>query len=605
MRQATRRKLAAVLGGAAFLAGLFQAADARACGCFAPPDPSVPIVQAGERILFSVQDGEVTAHIQIQYAGGSGEFGWILPLPSVPTLDLGTDELFLQLTNTTQPKYTLNRVYEGNCSFDPSKNGFGGGFAAPQAAAGDTNAGGARTDNPASYNPLVYQDSVGPYDYAVLKADRKQEMIDWLNNNHYFIPVGTNDVVDTYIRPGAFFLALKLKSGNDTGDLQPVVLKYQSDLPMIPIVLTSVAAQDDMGIQVWMLGEGRAIPRNYYHTVINDAKIDWIGAGQNYNDVIIAATHEAPDRHTFVTEYAGSSGVMQKQLNYDGRFGTAAELATQPDEITFVDYLNNHGYAISQGNSGGFGGPGAFNGASVFSTQLVSILTKYIPVPDALTAQGITASQFYQGIDYYLGEYRSSNPQDFANYTTNFQPQMMADEIDMRVIQPTLNAGKLFDQSGYLTRLYTTLSGIDMTADPVFSYNVGLGDVNNTHSGSLTYHCGFNADSPVGVTPATLVTESGWRIYYPDGTGETFSGFIGPPPAGSFSAPQGPYSARIETLAEEGAPTVDTDNTGKIQGQLPSAGCTVAGSAAAPGAQAGFGVLFALTLLGLVLRRRS
>ncbi len=114
-------------------------------------------------------------------------------------------------------------------------------------------------------------------------------MLAWLNTNHYFVPTGTADAVSAYIHPGAYFLALKLKKGNDTGNLQPVVVHYGSDLPMIPIVLTSVAANPHMGIQVWMLGAGRAIPRNYYHTVINDAKLDWLGAGQNYNDVIIAA----------------------------------------------------------------------------------------------------------------------------------------------------------------------------------------------------------------------------------------------------------------------------------------------------------------------------
>ena len=49
-------------------------------------------------------------------------------------------------------------------------------------------------------------------------------------------------VVGPYIRPGAYFLALKLRPGESAGDLQPVVLRYRSDLPMIPIVLTQVAA---------------------------------------------------------------------------------------------------------------------------------------------------------------------------------------------------------------------------------------------------------------------------------------------------------------------------------------------------------------------------
>src|SRR4051794_39605668 len=95
---------------------LFCSQRAEACGCFTPPDPTVPVVQAGERILFAVQNGEVTAHVQVQYSGASGaEFGWLLPLPSVPTLELGTDELFAQLTSTTQPRYRMDTRFGQEC----------------------------------------------------------------------------------------------------------------------------------------------------------------------------------------------------------------------------------------------------------------------------------------------------------------------------------------------------------------------------------------------------------------------------------------------------------------------------------------------------------
>src|SRR5262245_59985115 len=95
-----------VAGGLALASVFVSARVASACGCFTPPDPSVPIVQAGERILFSIDNGTVTAHIQIQYAGDAKDFGWLLPLPSVPApLQLGTDELFTTLISNTQPKY--------------------------------------------------------------------------------------------------------------------------------------------------------------------------------------------------------------------------------------------------------------------------------------------------------------------------------------------------------------------------------------------------------------------------------------------------------------------------------------------------------------------
>ena len=67
------------VGASAALAGslsLYLAGPPRAeaCGCFTPPDPSVPIVQAGENIAFEIENGVVTAHIQIQYSGPAAEF---------------------------------------------------------------------------------------------------------------------------------------------------------------------------------------------------------------------------------------------------------------------------------------------------------------------------------------------------------------------------------------------------------------------------------------------------------------------------------------------------------------------------------------------------
>jgi len=456
----------------------------------------------------------------------------------VPTLELGTDELFNQLTAQTQPKYKVNRVYEGNCSFDPSRFG-GGGFnnSTPTAAPGEGDISG-KDQGP---SVLVIQDSIGPYDYAVLRADSKDDMLNWLTTNHYFVPAGTDETVGPYIRPGAFFLALRLRSGTSSGDLQPVVVQYASDLPMIPIVLTSTGAKPNMGIQVWMLGAGRAIPRNYYHTVINDALLDWVNGSQNYNDVIIKASGEAPGKHTFVTEYAGKSDVMKNILNPPGRFGNVVELAQQNDEISFVTYLTSHQFS--------------------FTSQLLAILGRSIPVPAQLAQQGVTPAIFYSNISYYLGFYRQQNPQQFVGYTTSFDPGAMATEINDRVVKPTLAAGALFDKFPYLTRLYTSLSPEDINKDPVFSFNPDLPGWSNVHEGTLTYHCGLIGNGNQANTPATLRTASGWVISYPYGAtaAQAISGL--------------PASERVEVLREAGAPEIITDNTSAINHDLGSSGC--------------------------------
>ncbi|MBL8918771.1 MAG: DUF2330 domain-containing protein [Myxococcaceae bacterium] len=524
------------------------AGRAEACGCFAPPDPTVPVVQAGERILFATANGQVTAHIQIQYAGDAKDFGWLLPVPSIPTLKVGTEELFTQLIATTQPRYFVQVRATGNCS-----GLFPGGFAnaAPSArGAEDAEFGGGGS-------PLVIQSSIGPYDYAVLKADDKTAMLKWLADNRYFIPVGTEDVVGPYIRQGAFFLALKLQSGKSAGDIQPVVLQYPSDLPMIPIILTSVAAQPNMGIQVWMLGNGRAIPRNYRHVVINDSQLDWFNSAQNYNDVVIKAVSEAPEKHAFVTEYAGTSDVMKDVLDGPTRFGSQAALAALTDPAAFVEYLFENGYAPVPPNQGGRFAPSQ----QVLPPNLKALVLGAIPFPSGL--KGVTTEdQFLSQLRFYLGDYRTRNPGLFVGYQTNFVAASLAGEIFEKVVKPAREAGALFKQYPTLTRLYTTLSPQDMTRDPVFSYNPSLPEVSRDHNATYEVNCGIAGSQ--FTSPGRLITEQGWSIKYPNGRSSD--------PERALA--QGPSALRVETLAEEGAPIVDLDNTAPIRQVQGCGGCS-------------------------------
>src|SRR5262249_19764578 len=70
-------------------------------------------------------------------------------------------------------------------------------------------------------------------------------------------------------------------------------------------------------------------------------------------------------------------------------------------------------------------------------------------------------------------------------------------------------------------------------------------------NGTLVYHC--NGDSLSAYTPATIHTEQGHFIPYPDGL-----------PVFGRPSIAAPYSERIETLPEEGNPATIADNTSRI-----------------------------------------
>src|SRR5262249_13162544 len=156
----------------------------------------------------------------------------------------------------------------------------------------------------------------------------------------------------------------------------------------------------------------------------------------------------------------------------------------------------------------------------------------------------------YQQLSYYLMEYPKYQPGALEGWPgITFDAAQMAKDVDERVIQPTKAASKLFDDFSIMTRLYTTLSPQDMTLDPVFSYNSKLPYIANEHAAVVTYYCGYQGTKDQFTTPARLVTEQGWAVDYPDGTGPT-------PTVPQAVVGATGYAARVEILKEEGMPNV-------------------------------------------------
>lgn len=587
----------------ALLGAALLPSRALACGCFAPPDVATPLLQAGEKIVFVLGNGQIEMHVQLRYSGRSGDFGWLLPLPSVPKtasgqdgIDIGADELFDQLESRTRPYYILTRQAPfcgGGSSSAPAPGcgGSGPGCGSSYIYGGaDPGWGEGSSDVLNQPKPLVKQDSVGPYEFAILRADNKDALLQWLMQSGYVVPAGTDQVLAPYIRPGAYILALKLRAGASAGDLQPVVLRYASDLPMIPITLTSTAAVPLMQIQVWVLAGARAIPRNYHHVELNELQLDWLNQVENYADVAAKAIAEAPKKHAFLTEFARSSEIMKGALDTPDRFSGLATLSSERDPVRAIQSL----MPTVQSEIGSGITPIAYTRIErgfALNGQLFSVLGAHVPMPRALAQSGLSPQDYYQKIDHYLRTDRARNPSLYADIETKlqqFDPAALRRDLDERIVQPTLRAGALFKNPAlsFLTRLYTALSPEDMTADPVFSLSSEPSYVSNIHRATLEQGC-----SGGGV----LTTESGSR-YEP--SAQEFD-------TRSYSARGAPYSLRTETLRESGPPELLTDNRGAIQNALsaPSRGCTTADRRSRAN-HAAFPVLIQIALVALLFRRR-
>ncbi len=549
---------------------LTPATPAQACGglfCSA----SAPVNQAAERIIFSKNaDGTVTAVVQIQYEGPSEEFAWVLPVPGVPDIQVSSDLAFTRLQLASNPQYNLTTRVEGECLDDGSRVNFPSGFLDNDAEFGGGGAGGS---GGGGINVLA-RGNVGPYDYVVIQPEGIFDQVgdvavEWLTDEGYDVvppggdPDDISELLGSYLEGGMNLIAFRLTKGNDEGTIRPIRMTYVSDQPMIPIRPTAVAANDDMGVMVWVLGESRAVPVNYRSLELNEALIDWLTGGTNYNQVVVAAGNEAGGQG-FVTERAGPGDGYENVVVTDFERDQWGQLQRDLPILSSEEVLvQSARFALWDGYLG--------------------VLEDFLPAEE---------------LDAFVQCPQCGNP------LTPFNTESFMDALSTDVIAPMLETSELLASRPYVTRFYTTLSAPEMDLDPLFDFNADLEDVTNVHGAERVIEC----------DPSITFSEAPSRVELDDGRvvrllpGAT----TWPWSPSEDGAP--PANAIVAQLSTSGPGTVVTDNAAAIEQALAQHNASVpkiertelttAGCAVGP-KPTGLLSWLGLALAGLLVRRRK
>ncbi len=612
---------------------------ATACGgFFCNAVNPVPIVQAGERVVFIKHGSFTTMHIEVAYAGQPTSFSWMLPLPHVPldtdgkplpldkALRLSHPRIFDQLQADTAPSFRVNNTFKGSqCMFASAAGGTGGGPVLQDSASSPSNQ---------SKGVTVLQEAnVGPYAAIIIKATNADDLYTWLKENQYQQDPVAKPILKTYIEKDFVFLGLKLQNGKAAGDLRPVALTLGEDAPCVPLRLTSIAATADMPILVFVLGPGRAVPKNNLHVLVNPKALTWPGAG-NYQQVLSDAVDQAAG-HAFVTEYAGptdslagdfanvaapgfakaaaqleSATTLGAVIDAYGALGLPADATwqsllqatvTKPADLKGYPYGNCY-YAPG---GGGFGSD-ASGGAPT-------------PGCEPNDTHVTTDAEFYNYLSVWLDQ-KLAITADLAKLKQRIQDEVLA---------PLKEMEGFVAQTRTVTRFYTTIDPEEMTKDPIFAFNAALPDVKKDHVLTTVTHmdtgnsCGFShvvatyedgsthvfdcqqfscppTLGPVaGVSPmlgAEVLDEQGGPTPIAKSDISKVDALLTLAEAGKKSLPEG-------TTLEPVPPYVPstTGNTAKLDGSSGgSTGCSVA-----PTARPSAGLLGLLLGLAVVLRRRG
>jgi hypothetical protein len=424
-------------------------APALACGGFFC-NRDQPVDQSGETIVFAIDEeaDKVEVHVQIAYQGAAEDFAWVLPAPSEPELFLSTEALFQELERSTAPSWSLSSRVEGTCGrFRPGNGG------ANDTDAMDTEVSADSDDSDAAGGSgvtIVARQQVGPYESLTLQATSGQVLLDWLSARDFDLPADLGPALDPYLADGGFLVALRLAKESSTGDLAPLGMRYPGSVPVIPIQLTRIAATPDMRLRAYVLSDGRAVPENYLHVMVNEVAIDWFGGGRNYTDLITRAADEAGG-HAFATDFAGSTKRLRSRLRFDG---DANRLAGAVDLSAFMDGLG------AVGLSG--------------TAELLEVLTDCISLPFDAGARPV---------DIF------NCPECFSEIDLQFDPVACAEQVDERLIQPRVNVARLFREHTWITRLTSSVSPAEMTVDPRFVINPLMEGVDQVREAEVVYEC--------------------------------------------------------------------------------------------------------------------
>jgi hypothetical protein len=272
--------------------------EASACGGFFCS--SSPVDQTAEHILFTINPDSVTAIVQISYQGDKDDFAWIVPVPAVPKLDATFPQLAFQaLDSATQPQYRKNQCFRGGFNFGAP--GAGGAASAPPPAA-------------APGVQIIARQVVGPYDTVTLTGTSADVLVDWLQKNGYRITDKMIPVIEPYVADGMPFVALRLTATADVKDISPLSMEYAGNQPMIPIKLTAIAAQPEMGIVTWVVSNQKYAPDNYVDLKVPDKLIEFDQNGYQTNYLsLVSMLADKVGGEAFVTEYAKpTSGIIQQ-----------------------------------------------------------------------------------------------------------------------------------------------------------------------------------------------------------------------------------------------------------------------------------------------------
>ena len=246
-------------------------------GGFIPSTAFERVQIPDQRALIRFADGKETLVIDTAFKGNGTNFAWVIPVPSVPTVEPATTGLFSTLQILFQPKiiHDVIGVYKF-AIFLGLLIAFGlwrgrrgesligilvlvtflfvfASLLLPTLGTASVSVSGDQVN-------VIERKTVGIYETATLTSRDGQAVFDWLNQNGFVAPTNFIPAIRAYAKEDWCFVASKIRLNASLAEAakpHPLTLTFKTEHPVYPLRLTGIN-NDSCRIELYIFGPGRA-----------------------------------------------------------------------------------------------------------------------------------------------------------------------------------------------------------------------------------------------------------------------------------------------------------------------------------------------------------
>ncbi len=269
--------------------------------------PSGPVVRGGragqmvssprQEALLAFDGETVRIALRTHFRAGPKDVAWIVPVPKAPTDVRALKEgLFELLEEHTAPRFRWTEHYGGA----KSDGSFGGTL------------GGDEGDGELTVERAVRVEASGTaglFNWTVLGATDAAKLVEWLTENDYAVPDGSEPVFKQYVEDGWHWLAIKLRPEDARRPVlapHPIGYTYSDRRLVYPLVISQLSADTENEIVLYVLSRRRCHAKNWANARVTSDTLrrdPRSPSGTNY-EALLAGLTEKHGGRLFMTEYS-------------------------------------------------------------------------------------------------------------------------------------------------------------------------------------------------------------------------------------------------------------------------------------------------------------